>query len=576
MNYCFMNKLQIIKVVLLLAAICKLNAYQAQNTFFNVGSSEYHTIDRLDIKSTIKEAMSLPTSKPFTRKQIVQYVTLLDSTYKNSRIKSNFDLSTVDLYNIQKIMMNSPEWLQRKTNAYTSKKPFLNHFFKSKNNFYEVYEKDFSLIINPVIQQVQSYEVNNKKRVYLNAKGLEMRGLLGKKIGFYTYVTDNQENGPVYYANRVDSLDAVAGAGFYKPFKQKPTGNKGQDYFDYRGYITFNLAKLIDVQYGYDKNFIGNGYRSLFLSDQSAPMLFLKLNTKIWKLNYQNLFMELAPTTLTNNGSAILQKKYAAMHHLGINITDNFSLGLFESVIFQRRNKFEFGYLVPVIFYRAVESGLGSGDNALVGADFKLNFDQHFQLYSQMILDEFNLGELRKKSWANKIGIQAGLKYINVGGVQNLDLQIEWNIVRPFTYSHSDSATTYTHYNQPLAHPLGANFSELTIIGKYQPTPKLSFESRLFFIRQGQDSTLHNLKTYGGNIFRDYDSRPNNYGVMYQGVLTKAVNFNAIASYEIKPNLYLEGSVQYRSFNKEIYKKQNTLVISAGVRWNMNRRNFDY
>src|SRR5690606_25152298 len=83
---------------------------------------------------------------------------------------------------------------------------------------------------------------------------------------------------------------AVPGYGFYKPFK-----TNGVDYFDARGYITFNVAKYIDVQFGYDKNFIGNGYRSLFLSDWGNSNLFLKLNTKIWKINYQNLFMELMP-----------------------------------------------------------------------------------------------------------------------------------------------------------------------------------------------------------------------------------------------------------------------------------------
>ena len=41
----------------------------------------------------------------------------------------------------------------------------------------------------------------------------------------------------------------------------------GYDYFDARGYFTFNVTKYIDVAFGYDKNFIGNGYRSLFLSD---------------------------------------------------------------------------------------------------------------------------------------------------------------------------------------------------------------------------------------------------------------------------------------------------------------------
>ena len=47
------------------------------------------------------------------------------------------------------------------------------------------------------------------------------------------------------------------------------------------------------MQLGHDRNFIGNGYRSLILADYSTPYFFLKLNTRIWKFNYQNLFAEL-------------------------------------------------------------------------------------------------------------------------------------------------------------------------------------------------------------------------------------------------------------------------------------------
>jgi hypothetical protein len=521
--------------------------------------------------------LPLFSSKPIARNIVLKYAQQLDSSYYKARAKYNFDLSPVDLYNMDKLFMNNPDYLSKQISTHKSKKPFLNNFFETKAIFYEVNKKDFRLVLNPLIQQIQSIEMGNKKRVYLNSKGLELRGLIGNKIGFYSSLTDNQENGAKFYASRVDSLNAAQGVGFYKIFKPTPTGNKGQDYFDYRGYITFKLAKIVDVQYGYDKNFIGNGYRSLLLSDMAAPTLFLKLNTKVWKLNYQNLFMELTPTFKGASGGAVLNKKYAAMHHLGIQITDNFNLGLFESVIFQRKNKFEFGYMVPVIFYRAVESGLGSGDNAMLGADFKINFEQHFQIYGQVAMDEFKLSYFKTKNWGNKIGGQAGFKYIDVAGIKNLDLQLEWNIVRPYTYSHFDSTTSYTHYNQPLAHPAGANFSDLVTIVKYQPLNKLYFEGRLFIIKQGLDSSLNVLNTNGGNIFRSNINRIGDINqTIGQGVPGKTYNLNVLGSYEIRPNLYLESSLQYRYFRKDTEKPNNTFVISAGVRWNMNRREFDY
>ena len=64
---------------------------------------------------------------------------------------------------------------------------------------------------------------------------------------------------PLYVQEWVNKYKAVPGKGYYKSFK-----TTGYDYFDATGYFTFGVTKYIDVQFGYDKNFIGNGYRSLF------------------------------------------------------------------------------------------------------------------------------------------------------------------------------------------------------------------------------------------------------------------------------------------------------------------------
>ena len=84
------------------------------------------------------------------------------------------------------------------------------------------------------------------------------------------------------------------GAGYWKEYK---TG--GYDYFLAKGYVTITPTKHFHVQFGYDNNFIGDGIRSMLLSDFGANYLFLKLNTNIWKINYENIcraygFMDMA------------------------------------------------------------------------------------------------------------------------------------------------------------------------------------------------------------------------------------------------------------------------------------------
>ncbi len=363
----------------------------------------------------------------------------------------------------------------------------------------------------------------------------------------------------------------MPGNGFYKTFKKT-----GVDYFDARGYITFNAAKFIDFQIGYDKNFTGNGYRSLFLSDWGNSYLFAKINTKVWKFNYQNIFMELMPQ-FSKTGDTLLDRKYAAMYHLSMNVTKWLNIGLFEGIIFGRKNRFDFQYLNPVIFYRHIEGTIGSPDNAVLGFDFKANIAHRLQFYGQFLLDEFILSEFKNHStsWVNKYGYQVGGKYVDAFGVENLDLQGEVNRVRPFTYSHYSSISNYSHYNEPLAHPLGANFQEFIGIAHYQPAPKWTIDARAIYFYQGLDSAGRN---FGTNIFENYTTRTGDLGYKV-GSGAKATRFNGtmLISYELKQNLFLDASLQHRTYNIEGQTgNSNTTLVTAGIRLNMFKRVYDF
>lgn len=552
----------------------------AQSTYLLQGAKEVHFIDRLEIKQQRNSDLNFSTLKPYNRKYIVRQAVLLDSArmgYLDSsevdkyKGLANISLSKVDEHNLRSLLLNNSEWVTTNQLDFNSKRPVLKTFYKTKANFFEVKNKDFFLAVNPMLQLQQSKESGTDENIFLNTRGVMVRGLIGNKIGFSSFITENQERGPVFFQDKVKELRAVPGVGFFKTFK-----GTAVDYFDARGYFTFNAAKFIDFQFGYDKNFIGNGYRSLFLSDWGNSYLFAKINTKIWKLNYQNIFMELMPQ-FTKKGDSLLPRKYAAMHHLSMNVTRWLNIGLFEGVVFGRTNHFDFQYLNPIIFYRHIEGTVGSPDNAVAGIDFKANVAHRLQFYGQFMLDEFILKEVRNNptSWVNKFAMQAGVKYIDAFGVKNLDLQFETNRVRPFTYSHKDTIGNYTHYNQPLAHPLGANFQEFIGIVNYQPAPKWQLYARAIYYKQGLDSGGVN---FGGNIFRDYQTRTSNNGFeVGGGRQANVLNGFAQVSYELKENLMFEISMIYRNYQLAgNSKQQNTTMFSAGMRLNMFRRNYDF
>ena len=533
----------------------------SQSNYIPQGSKEYILLDRLEIKAQKDTVLNFSNIKPFNRKW---WVNRLEAIRADS---IPVDLTSIDKYNIDRALLNNLEWVTTDKSEFKSKKSLWNTFYKTPANLVEVDQKDFYLSVNPVLQLYYGKESDYGDPVMLNARGIVARGMVARKVGFYTYLVENQERGPQQYRDFVAKYRAVPGAGFYKSFK-----TTGYDYFDARGGVNFNIAKYIDFQFGYDRQFLGNGYRSMFLSDFSNNYLYMNLNLRVWRLNYMAKTMQLTSQYERGASDSIFPKKYAAIHHISFNAPKWLTIGLFEGIVFARLNDFEFAYLNPIIFLRPVEQNMGSGDNAFVGVDFKANIAKRFQAYGQVNFDEFVLAEMRAGNgwWANKWSLQLGGKYIDAFGVKNLDLQAETNWIRPFTYSHNDSIGNYTHYNQPLAHPMLSNVQEFIGIARYQPAPKWYLQGKLIAWQQGSDTAS---KNFGNNIFLDSDTRPGDYGYNFGSAVKKnGMNASLWAAYEWKENFFIEANFMMRKFTGS----DTRTTASLGIRWNMARREYDY
>jgi hypothetical protein len=553
-----------LKINYTLLVIIALSGFaNAQGVFAPLNQDYYYLIDRYEIKFG-KFAPGIFTSyKPTLRKDIAA---LADSISKDST------LSKVDRFNVQYLKNDNWEWYPDSLGVGNSKKPIMKHFYTKNNSLYQFKSKNFEIQINPVID----FEQRNTNKDYplsLNTRGVEVRGMIGKRIGFYTEFTDNQAFVPAYVQDVANTAKAFPGEGFTKQFK-----TNGYDFFSARGYITFNVIKQVAVQFGHDKNFIGNGYRSMLLSDYSSKYLFLKITTKAWIFNYTNLFADMTGTVVNNN--QYNPRRYMAMHQLSINITKRFNIGLFEAIMFDRGDSitgnsgFELNYLNPIIFYREAESYLGSLDKTFVGLDFKWNFLKHFSMYGQFALHEFRLKDLlaQNGSYANKYVWQIGLKYIDVAGIKNLDFQLEHNFARPFAYAGGQvkgPVVNFSNYGQPLAHPLGANFYEFIGILRFQPIKRLSISGKMFFMHYGIDPPG---KNYGSDISKNYgtaDHIYNNY--VGQGITTTTIYTSLNFSYMLFHNFFIELSQTFRS-EKSSMVNTNTIFTTIGLRWNIARR----
>ena len=566
----------------------------AQGSGVPLGSDTYHIMDRLEIKTGFATPFH-SSLKYYSRGDVTRYAMTIDSQATN--------LSELDKADLNYIYRDNNEWLgltqfpttltgpnetttnqankSLQSNHYQIRtKPILKYFYKTPANFFEVDKEFFHLKVNPIINFKLAKNQDDTQLIFLNQRGVEIRGGIDDRVFFYTNIVESQARFPQYVVDREKRDKALPSARFYKAYNSVVFDiDNGYDFLLSQGYLGFNATKHIGIQFGFGRNFIGNGIRSMILSDFASNYLYLKANTRIWKFHYQNIFAELlVESDRSDPIDRVLSKKYLAAHHLSFNITPKLNIGIFETIVFSRNNNFELHYLNPIILYRTVEGAIGSPDNALIGLDGKWNLFNKFQLYGQLMLDEFKFDELfieRRGWWANKFGIQAGLKYIDALGINHLDIQAEANIIRPFTYTHRDSSASYSHNNQPLAHPLGANLKEVILKLRYQPIHKLLFDTRMILMNYGEDTSTEN---WGNNILTSHNSRFQDFGnEIGQGIETTTIILGIDISYQIFHNGYIDLHYFYRkkdSDNNLLDKTTN--YIGGGFRMNIGKMRMDF
>ncbi len=528
-----------------------------QNPDILLDQRYHHQIDRIDIKNP----SGFTTVKPYNRADVIY------------RTKDTIADPLNNLY------LQVDNALFRDTDTIsTSKRPLLKHLYQKKPDLLSLRSEDLVIALNPVMDVKIGSKNELQNRLFLNSRGVEVKGMINKKIGFYSLISDNQARFANYVSSRTDSIGAVAGENFWKAYK-----TNGYDFFAAKGYINFAVTKNIRLKFGYDKNFIGDGYRSMILSDNAGNYTHLKIETQIWKLKYTNIFANMVADydygKFGTSGAKNFPTKFMTFHHLSINLRKNLNFGVFESIVIggdsSGKNAFDINFMNPVIFYRAVESNIGSGGNALLGANGKWNFLSHFSIYAQVVIDEFLLYHLKARDgwWANKYAGQVGLKYIDIANIKGLDAQIEVNAARPFTYSHSLKSSSYSHFNQSLAHPLGANFNEFIGILRYQPHAKLFLVAKYFKIAQGLDKDNEN---YGSNILLPNTTkykRPNDIGhVQLQGNQTQTNLVSLQMSYMIKHNAFVEMDLYQRNTSDSKGNSLKENFINLGIRLNLASR----
>lgn len=293
-------------------------------------------------------------------------------------------------------------------------------------------------------------------KFFLNTRGFLLRGSIGEKLSFETFFSENQFFVPLYQRKYIVKYGVVPGSARFKHFQ-----SVGFDLGYVGGSISYQALKNWNIQFGHGKHFIGEGYRSVILSDNSAPYPYFRssLNFLKGKLEFTSLcgaLQNLNRLPIGDSPESLFERKGFSMNSVSYAPIKQFRIGISEGVIWQNFShptgdkKFNVQWINPIPLINSTSLSWDEPDNLFVGFDIAIKPLEKLILYGQYMIDDAH---------TNRTSFQYGLKAIDVF-LENLWLRFEYNESERYTGSQDLSLQSITHNNQPLAHPLGAGFRE--------------------------------------------------------------------------------------------------------------------
>jgi hypothetical protein len=442
-----------------------------------------------------------------------------------------------------------------------------------KEDFIRVKDPDLKLGINPLLNVEFGRDLEGDSSLFLNTRGIQLYGSVSKNIAFNSEFYENQGFFLPYMSEYINKHYVVPGQGRSKAFK-----GTGFDYAGVSGYLSWSPVRRLTIQAGHGKTFIGEGYRSLLLSDFSYNYPYFRTILDLGKIRYTNMLTAFQRVNSFDTRETVFRRTHGSFIFMDWVPVSWFQAGLFEGIIWQTSdsgytNRFSLNYFNPVIGFRPLQMGLNDNHNVLMGLTGRVRPFKGICFYGQWMMDDLDLNKSKAGSGpiSNRTGWQAGIRISDPFKIRHLFLQAELNNVRPYSYSHAVTLQNYSNFNEPLAHPLGANFREAVGILRYQ-FKDFFIHLKYVYAVTGQDS---DSLFYGSDIFRSDQNAylgSNSYGNVYlQGILTTITNLEISGGVILNPrtNLQLTGGFRSRSVSNHLVSRNDRMVF-FGIRTSLN------
>ncbi|HVS94418.1 MAG TPA: hypothetical protein VHE59_20410 [Mucilaginibacter sp.] len=405
------------------------------------------------------------------------------------------------------------------------------------------------------------------KSLWTAGIGAQIGGTVGSKFFYYGsfYYTDAQF--PDYVTGFINNTGHIPGQGM----DQSP-GGSARDWYYSSFLLSYTPIKYINLTLGKDKTFIGDGYRSMLLSDFASNYPFLRATATVGNVRYMAMYAYMTNPTDPTMPYGPSQHKWGYFQYFDWNVSKRISLGFFQNVMEAtvgstgQKQGFNPSLASPFVLLVPLDNINDNPGKNIIGFTGKYKILDKTIIYGQFALNEFQAKNFfaGNGSVTNKSGYQLGLRGADLFGVKGLNYLGEFNTARPYTYASFNQSSNFSQDMQSLADPFAANFREFVGILNYS-IGRFDLQGQLNYAYYGLDM---NGLDYGQNIFEPYTSAPNQYGnYVGQGLRTDFYYAEGRIAYILnrKYNLRLELGGIYRDETNSQFKNK-TGIITVGIK----------
>ncbi|MCL1967747.1 MAG: hypothetical protein FWF67_07675 [Fibromonadales bacterium] len=326
--------------------------------------------------------------------------------------------------------------------------------------------------------QIEKFHENTNSRIQNTITvGLFLNGLAAPNVSFDAFAELNTDraSGLIYQIHNFEPYMGYP----YSHLDDDIDNNKGRTWDFFRARTDWQATPYFRISVGYDYLSYGPARRNKLTlrgSDfywraiqDTADYAYIKRPVPTpfigWDLN-------LAHVSYSQHAVQLKKwkdyGKYLHAHRLGFNVSDNFSFGLTETVVYgespSELRSMEPIYVLPFIPYLFAASYIGDRDNNGMSADFSWRLFNRLKTYGELFIDDLNTitSFFDDSWWGNKWAASIGLAIDSAKiGIFNWDYNFEYTRIEPWVYTHHKGpSNNYSHFGNSLGSDLGPNSRE--------------------------------------------------------------------------------------------------------------------